>query len=127
MGAIPAGFPVDHDQSGEAYLSLDPSSLGLPRSASLFALRVTGDSMVGAHILDGDLAVFEQRPGAHSDIVAALIDGEVTLKRLIIEGTNRFLRAENPAYPNLIPARELIIQGVLRTLIRNTQKFSASI
>jgi repressor LexA len=50
--------------------------------------------------------------------VAALIDGETTLKHYLIEKGQPFLRAANPAYPDLIPARELVIQGVLIALIR---------
>ena len=47
-----------------------------------------------------------------------MIDGEVTLKRFLVEKGIPFLRAENPLYPDLIPARELLIQGVFRALIR---------
>jgi repressor LexA len=50
--------------------------------------------------------------------VAALIDGETTLKRYLIEKGRPFLRAENADFPDLIPARELIIQGVLIALLR---------
>jgi len=53
------------------------------------------------------------------DVVAALIDGETTLKRYVIEDGKPFLRAENEDYPDLIPARELIIQGVLVALLRS--------
>ena len=52
-------------------------------------------------------------------MVAALIDGETTLKRYVIEDGKPFLRAENEDYPDLIPARELIIQGVLVALLRS--------
>ena len=52
------------------------------------------------------------------DIVEALIDGDVTLKRYIVQRGRPFLRAENPKYPDLIPAQELVIQGVFRALIR---------
>jgi len=52
------------------------------------------------------------------DVVAALIDNESTLKTLSIEGGRPYLRAENPRYPKLIPASELVIQGVMVALIR---------
>ncbi len=75
--------------------------------------------MVGKHIVDGDVAVVEHgvqpRPG---DIVAALIDGQVTLKTFLIQRGKPFLRAENPRYPDLIPQQELQIQGVMVALVR---------
>lgn len=74
--------------------------------------------MKDAAIVDGDLAIMEVREPRHRDIVAALIDKEATLKRYIVEKGRPFLHAENPAYPDLIPATELIIQGVLRAVLR---------
>ncbi|HJT80200.1 MAG TPA: S24 family peptidase, partial [Chthoniobacterales bacterium] len=52
------------------------------------------------------------------DIVAALIDGETTLKRYVVEHGRPYLKAENRAYPDLLPARELRIQGVMISLVR---------
>ena len=75
--------------------------------------------MIGAHILDGDIVILEDRQTAkNGDIVAALIDGETTLKRYVVERGRPYLKAENPKYPNQIPARELRIQGVMRALVR---------
>lgn len=119
LGAIPAGFPTDQMEEPGSYLHLDERSLGLSKSVQTFGLQVRGDSMIDAHIVDGDMAILERRPASHRDIVAALIDGEVTLKRLIVEGGRKFLRAENARYPDLIPATELVIQGVLQTIIRS--------
>jgi repressor LexA len=53
------------------------------------------------------------------DIVAALIDGETTLKRYLVKNGQPYLKAENRDYPDLIPARELVIQGVMIALIRH--------
>ena len=75
--------------------------------------------MVDAHICDGDTVILEFREPRRNDIVAALIDGETTLKRYLVEKGKPFLRAENELFPDLIPARELIIQGVLVGLVRN--------
>ena len=50
---------------------------------------------------------------------AALIDGETTLKRYVLQGRKPYLQAENDDYPDLIPARELVIQGVMIGLLRN--------
>ena len=117
-GTIPAGLPTAAEQEPDRYVSVDAASLGVSARARLFALRVRGDSMTGAHILDGDtvfLTPRDPRPGA---IVAALIDGESTLKRFLVQRGRPFLRAENPRYPDLLPATELIIQGVMVGLLR---------
>lgn len=75
--------------------------------------------MTGAHILDGDYVILDSaRPPRHNNIVAALIDGEITLKRLMLEGRQRWLKAENPHFPNLMAADSLQVQGVMRALIR---------
>jgi repressor LexA len=54
----------------------------------------------------------------NGQIVAALIDGESTLKTFIVKNGKTYLRAENPKYPTLVPAQELMIQGVFKALIR---------
>ncbi len=69
--------------------------------------------MLGAHIVDGDVVLLQRKPPEPGDIVAALVDGETTLKRLVIEGGRSVLRAENPRYPDIIPADQLEIQGVV--------------
>jgi repressor LexA len=56
------------------------------------------------------------------DIVAALIDGETSLKRYVMERGRSYLKAENPRYPDLVPARELKIQGVMVSLIRMQER-----
>lgn len=119
-GAIAAGYP-DGVEPGQplSHLQIDPKTAGVRRGARLFALNVRGDSMVDAGINDGDTVILEKGEGRHGDIVAALIDGEVTLKRLI-QGRDRkhYLKAENPRYPDLIPFTSLSIQGIARTLVR---------
>ena len=87
-------------------------------TARLFALRVRGDSMTGAGILDGALVFVTPREPHSGQIVAALIDGESTLKRFLVQRSRPFLRAENPRYPDLLPATELVIQGVMVGLLR---------
>ena len=118
-GQIPAGMATLTEQSIEGHVSLDISSANASKNGRTFALRVRGDSMMDAHIVDGDIVILEDRKDAQSgDIVAALIDGETTLKRYVVEHGRPYLRAENPFYPNLTPARELQIQGVMVSLIR---------
>jgi repressor LexA len=117
-GGIAAGMPETVEQQPEGKLSIDAASLGVRPGVSTFALKVRGDSMIDAHILDGDTAILEAREPRPGDIVAALIDGETTLKRLVVREGKPFLRAENARYPDLIPARELAVQGVLIGLLR---------
>jgi repressor LexA len=117
-GRIAAGYGDDTVPEKEGCLSIDIRSLGIQRTARTFALKVRGESMVDAHICDGDLVIMEFREPRHGDIVAALIDGETTLKRFLVEKGKAFLHAENKNFPDLIPARELIIQGVLVALLR---------
>jgi repressor LexA len=118
-GSIAAGMAQDTQEEQEGCLSIDIRSLGIPRNARTFALKVRGDSMIDAHICSGDTVVLEFREPRRGDVVAALIDGETTLKRYVIENGKPFLRAENEMFPDLIPARELIIQGVMVALLRN--------
>lgn len=117
-GTIPAGLPADERQQADGCVSVDVETLRLPKGARVFALKVRGDSMNGAGILPGDIVVLEFKEAKSGDIVAALIDGETTLKRYVVQRGKPFLKAENPRYPNLIPAQELVIQGVQIALLR---------
>lgn len=117
-GTIPAGLPADERQQPDGCISVDVETLRLPKGARLFALKVQGDSMIGAGILPGDIVVMEFREARNNEIVAALIDNETTLKRYVVQRGKPFLKAENPRYKNLIPAQELVIQGVQIALLR---------
>ena len=123
FGAIPAGLPETREQDAEGCISVDVESIGFKPTRNTFALRVTGDSMIGRHILDGDVVVLEHGPEPRNgQIVAALIDRESTLKTFVVKNGKPWLRAENPKYPNLIPAHELVIQGVFKALIRRAKE-----
>lgn len=119
LGSIPAGFTEDLRQEAKGCISVDVETLGIKPTARTFALQVRGDSMIGKHIVEGDCVICEHgltpRTG---DVVAALIDNESTLKTFVMERGKPYLRAENPRYPKLIPATELVIQGVMVGLIR---------
>jgi len=118
-GQIPAGMATPTEENIEGHVSLDALSVNASKNSRTFALRVRGDSMIGAHILDGDIVILEDRKDVQNgDVVAALIDDETTLKRYVVEHGRPYLKAENPAYPDLIPARELRIQGVMISLVR---------
>jgi len=118
-GVVPAGSPREATQEEEGCVLIDVDTLGIKPSARTFGLKVRGDSMVGKHIVDGDIAIIEHGVQPRSgDVVAALIDGQVTLKTFVMQRGKPFLRAENPRYPDLLPQEELQIQGVMVSLVR---------
>jgi repressor LexA len=117
-GSIAAGMASTVEQENEGLISVDSATVGLSPHQKVFGLKVRGDSMIGAQIDDGDFAILELREPRNNDIVAALIDGESTLKRYIMDHGRPFLRAENPRFPDLIPVGELVVQGVMVALIR---------
>ncbi len=123
LGRIAAGIPRGAFAEISHRLSIDPASCGIRDRARAFALEVTGDSMVGRQIFDGDIVILEQGASPQDgDVVAALIDNESTLKTFVRKGNNTWLRAENPRYPDLIPALDLRVQGVARAVIRFLKK-----
>lgn len=119
LGSIPAGLAQDREQQAEGCLAVDIASIGFKPNLNTFAVRVTGDSMIGRHILDGDIVVVEYGPEPRpGQVVVALIDRKSTLKTFVVKNDKPFLKAENPNYPDLIPSEDLMIQGVFRALIR---------
>lgn len=120
LGAIPAGLPQAMESAAVPdRAGIDEALLGFRPRAGTFVLEVRGESMRDAGILNGDMVVIEPNANPRSgQIVAALIDGESTLKRLVRVGSRTFLKAENPDYPELDPISLLEIQGVVRTVIR---------
>src|ERR1700745_915791 len=118
-GQTPAGMATLTEQTVLGHVSLDTRSANASKNARMFALKVRGDSMVNAHILDGDIVILDDRKEARNgDIGAALIVGETTLKRFVVEHGRPYLRAENPRYPDQRPAHDLRIQCVMVSLIR---------
>ncbi len=96
LGRIAAGAPITAVENQEDTIPLRPDWLGMG-GQDVFALRVRGDSMVEAHILDGDLVlVRKQETAGNGEIVAAMLDGEATVKRLGREGGTVVLRPEHP-------------------------------
>jgi len=121
LGQIPAGMPSEASESSGFNLGVDLAAFGVERGAEVFAVRVRGDSMIDAQIADGDTVLLQKRVPKNGEIVAALIDGESTLKRYLLDRGEPFLKAENPLYPDLLPAAELFIQGVMIGLLRKGQ------
>ncbi len=121
FGHIPAGVPVEFQAgAAEGSIVFDEAMLGFRPREGCFLLKVRGDSMQDAGILDGDLVVIEPAPSPRAgQIVAALIDGESTLKRLVLLRGQWYLKAENAAYPTLHPRAGLTIQGAVRMVVRS--------
>lgn len=121
MGDIAAGYPDRVEPSGEiGRLQVDIASAGFSKRHRSFALQVRGESMVDAEIYDGDMVVVEPRDPQDGDIVAALIDGETTLKRFIQKNSEPpYLKAENKFYPELYPINDLTVQGVAKAVVRS--------
>ena len=123
FGSIPAGFGREREQEAGECIPVTIDSIGFKPTRNTFALRVSGDSMIGRHICDGDIVVLEHGPDPRpGQIVAALIDRKSTLKTFVVKNGRPFLKAENPKYPDLIPLEELMIQGVVRAVLRTLGK-----
>jgi repressor LexA len=118
LGSIPAGKPNTAYEDIEGYVDADDLFLGRLGFDDVFALRVKGDSMINAGILDGDIAIIKKRPDAdNNDVVAALLsNNEVTLKKLRSKTGKFHLEAANPNYPPIF--EEFKIIGKLITVIR---------
>lgn len=100
VSKVSAGFPSPAEGSIDKVLDLNELLIRQP--SSTFFVRVKGDSMRDAGILDGDLIVVERgEQPTHRDIVLAIVDGEFTVKRWIQDQGTVLLQAENPAYPNI--------------------------
>ena len=121
MGAIAAGYPDRVEPAGEiGQLQVDIQTARTFGRYRSFALQVRGESMIDAEIYDGDSVIVEPREPRDGDIVAALIDGETTLKRYIHKpGEPPYLKAENENYPELYPVNELLVQGVAKAVVRS--------
>ena len=96
LGRVAAGVPVLSPENRDGDVMVDLSLFSLRSSQHLFALTVKGESMVNAHIVDGDtLLVRAQATAQNSDIVVALVDGEATVKRYFLEKDGVRLQPEN--------------------------------
>jgi len=117
---IRAGFPSPADDDLEGTLDLNEHLVRHP--AATFFVRVQGDSMIGAGIHHGDLLVIDRALEPRSgSIVVAVVDGELTVKRLHLEDGRVALVAENPAYPPLVlsEGQTLHIWGVVAHAVRS--------
>lgn len=120
LGHIKAGHPTDmsadyYDETNTIYVGED----ALTVSGSTYVLTVSGDSMTGAGIFPGDLAIIDKLKGPQTgDIIAACVDDEWTLKYYRKYGGKVFLEAANPKYEPIYPESSLTTGGVLVKLMR---------
>lgn len=115
VGRIAAGGPVLAEQAIEDVFPLPKEIVG---EGSLFLLRVAGDSMIEAAITDGDWVVIRQQPTAENgDIIAAMIDGEATVKTFKRRDGHVWLLPHNPAY-DPIPGDEATVLGRVVAVLR---------
>jgi len=116
LGSIEDDVPLFAEKNKDGFIPLPSSVVGRGR---VFALRVEDDSMINAGIMDGDIAIFKRQTQVENgQIVIAMVDEAVTLKRFYKEKNRVLLQAENPAYPPVYTANAYI-QGRLVALIRS--------
>jgi repressor LexA len=120
LGRVAAGMPVLSPENREGEVTVDLSLFSLRSSNNLFALKVRGESMVNAHIMDGDtLLVRAQSTAQNGDIVVALTDGDATVKRFFLEKDRVRLQPENSTMKPLYVERgEFRIVGKAVGVIR---------
>ncbi|WP_018504639.1 transcriptional repressor LexA [Parafrankia discariae] len=115
VGRIAAGGPILAEQAIEDIYPLPKEIVG---EGTLFLLRVVGQSMINAAICDGDFVVVRQQPVAdNGEIVAAMIDGEATVKRFRQRDGRVWLAPENPTFSD-IPAEDATILGRIVAVMR---------
>ena len=127
LGFIAAGQPIqvettDHVSADEW---LDLNEALYRNHAELYALRVQGDSMIDASLLDGDIVILRHQERAENgEMVAAWIDNqnETTLKHFYLEGDQVRLRPANPSYPEMfLPAADVSVKGKVVSVIRQLE------
>lgn len=118
ISKVAAGFPSPADDYVEK--TLDLQELLIPKPAATFFVRAQGDSMLGAGIHPNDILVVDRsREPMPGKIVICAVNGELTVKRLIVADGQWCLKAENPAYPDIPLSDDLetVFWGTVTTVI----------
>jgi SOS-response transcriptional repressor LexA len=117
---VQAGLPNPAIADGYDLITIDDHLIRVPSKTCL--VRVKGESMIEAGILDGDLLVVEQQANANvGDVVVAIVDNEFTVKYLARERNDFVLKPANKAFPVIRPRGRLEIFGVMAGLVRRTR------
>ncbi|MDR1024350.1 MAG: transcriptional repressor LexA [Treponema sp.] len=116
LGTVAAGIPILAEENREGTILIHESAL--KKNRKYFALKVRGDSMSGAGIMDGDTAIIEKLNLVHNgEIAVVMVNEAATLKRFFKESHRIKLQAENPAYPPIY-SQNVRILGRLAQIIR---------
>jgi repressor LexA len=116
VGFIKAGLPAPGDVLND---SLNIEEYLVPKKASTYLFEVDGDSMIEAHIANGDIVIVERTSTAKDgDIVIAQVDGEFTMKYLRSKASKLWLEPANKHYKPIYPEYELSIVGIVRSVMR---------
>ena len=117
VGSVQAGFPSPEEEALCDIMSMDEYLITKPEAS--FLLQVSGDSMIGEGIMEGDLVIIERgKQPRNGDVVIAEVDGDWTMKYFKNENGQVYLEAANPKYPIIRPNTELRLGGVVTAVIR---------
>ena len=123
VSSVSAGFPSPASDYMEEKIDLNEKLIRHPSATFLF--RVEGESMIGAFIPDNALLVVDRSERAQNDsIVVAVVDGEFTVKRLVLEFARRYLAPENPKYKSIYITEDMQcnIWGVVTYIITDAKE-----
>ena len=117
LGSVKAGFPSDVAEEMKETVNLDDYLVS--KKGSTYMLEVDGDSMIDAHITDGDMVLVEKTDQARDgDIVVANVDGEFTMKYYKRSGSKVWLEPANKDFKPIHPKQYLHVNGIVKAVIR---------
>jgi len=123
LGTVAAGRPILAEENKDGYIKL-PRSM-VRRNRDYFALRVRGDSMIGAGIMEGDLAIIEHQDMVQNgEIAVVMLEDAVTLKTFFREPDRVRLQPENPAYAPIICTEDTRVLGRLAHIMRSYNAYA---
>ena len=119
LGEIPAGTPEKKEENRADTIAVDKTILGNCKEYRLFALKIAGESMMGRSMCNGDWVIADSDASPNEgEVVVALTDGDNTLKTLDRRDKRFFFKAENPDHLDWTSMEEMIIQEVVKALLR---------
>jgi repressor LexA len=125
LGTVAAGRPIMAEENIDGAIRLHKSHL--KKGREYFALKVRGDSMEGAGVMDGDTAIIEQQNVVkNGEIAVVMLDDAVTLKTFYLESARIRLQPENPKYSPIFCSRDLRVLGRLAMVLRSYDSKAAA-
>ncbi len=117
LGYVEAGFPSPAEEELIDTMSLDEYLIA--NKEATFMLKVKGDSMINAGIMEGDMVLVERgKPAKPGQIVIAQVDGGYTMKYLRTKNGSYYLEAANEKYPPIFPEEDLRVEAIVSAVIR---------